>query len=219
MASDPANPPSSQPRGGDHVKAALIEAAAERLGEVGPKNLSVRDVAARAGVNHGQVHHYFGGKRGLLEAAIRSLAKAHYERSLALAGGRAIPRALSLTEDRPYFRALCQAVMDDDLALVTGVDRDEEISVPLRVLGALRDRYPDRDDLQIRVRFAAMAAMQLGWVAFDKLLLESAEVAPEEAEIFEQSLRDAMERMFDQAFEELEAVPLAPRSARTPPQV
>ena len=32
---------------------------------------AARHLAERAGVNHGQVHHYFGGKRGLLEAAMR----------------------------------------------------------------------------------------------------------------------------------------------------
>ena len=120
-ASDATSP--EKATGSDAVKAALIQAAGELLGEVGPRGVSVRDIAQRAGVNHGQIHHYFGGKRGLLEAAIRHLARGHYAHSLELAGGGPIPPPLSLSEDRPYFRALCQSVMDGDLELVRAVER------------------------------------------------------------------------------------------------
>ena len=48
-------------RGECAVRTALLEAACDMLAEVGPKSLSVRRLAERAGVNHGQIHHYFGG--------------------------------------------------------------------------------------------------------------------------------------------------------------
>ena len=47
----------------------LIDAAADLLGEVGPRAMTVRSIAQRVGVNHGLIHHYFGGKQPLLEAA------------------------------------------------------------------------------------------------------------------------------------------------------
>ena len=104
-------------RGSAAVKAALIAAAADMLGEVGPRNISVRDVADRAGVNHGQIHHYFGGKRGLLEAAMQHLAREHFDHAMALQGDGAYPPPLSLAEDVRYWRAIAQAVIEGDLEL------------------------------------------------------------------------------------------------------
>jgi AcrR family transcriptional regulator len=195
--SEVAPSPGSRIKGSEAVKTALIQAAADMLGEVGPKSLSVRDLAERAGVNHGQVHHYFGGKRGLLEAAMRHLAKGHFQHSLELSGGGALPPPLSLTEDRAYFRALCQSVMDGDTELVMTVDRDDEVSVPLRVLRHLRETHPESDDLNVRARFAAHVAMQLGWFAFEELLLLISEVEPGEEDAFRERVKQSMQRLTD----------------------
>ncbi|MDG2049167.1 MAG: TetR/AcrR family transcriptional regulator [Myxococcota bacterium] len=178
------------------VRRALIEATADLLGEVGPKSLSVRQIADRAGVNHGQIHHYFQGKRGLLEAALRNLAKAHFDDSLERAGGDAIPPPLSLGEDRRYFRALCQAVMDDDLDLIRTVDADHEISVPIRVLRELEARKPDVDPLEVKALFALGAAAELGWVAFEKLILLAAEVDEPDEEAFRKIIKRLMAEKF-----------------------
>lgn len=163
-------------RGGDAVRAALVEAAAEMLGDVGPASLSVREIARRAGVNHGQVHHYFGSKRALLEAAMRKLAQDHFENATRLAGGGPIPPALSLAEDPIYWRAVCQTVMEGDLDLAR-IEVDEGISVPRRALRALRKlRGVAPDDEDFKARFAAGVALQLGWVAFEEFVLLVADV-------------------------------------------
>jgi AcrR family transcriptional regulator len=188
-------------KGSESVRSALIEAAAEMLGEIGPKSLTVRDLAERAGVNHGQIHHYFGGKRGLLVAAMRHLAEQHYARSVELADGGELPPPLSLLEDRAYFRALGQSVMDGDLDLVMTVDADDEVSVPRHVLRSLRASHPDVSDLDLRANFAILAATQLGWVAFEELILLIAEVRPGDADDFREHVKRAMKRMFDAAFD------------------
>ncbi len=196
-----AEPTASRTRGSAAVRMALIEAAAEMLGEVGPKSLTVRDLADRAGVNHGQVHHYFGGKRGLLEAAIRHLAERHFANAVELTGDGDYPPPLSMSEDRAYFRALCQSVMDGDLELVKTVDDDDTVSVPRRVLRKLRASHPGSDDLDVRASFAALAAMQLGWIAFEELMFLNAEVARDERDRFRERVKIAMQRMIDQAIE------------------
>ena len=55
-------------RGGDGVEQALLAAAARLLTEEGPEALSVRRVAAEAGVSAMGVYSRFGGKQGLVEA-------------------------------------------------------------------------------------------------------------------------------------------------------
>ncbi|MFK7896255.1 MAG: TetR family transcriptional regulator [Myxococcota bacterium] len=161
----------SSVRGSDAVKTALIEAACDMLGEVGPRALSIRNVAERAGVNHGQIHHYFGGKRGLLRAAMASLAAEHWENALARSGGDPVPPPLSLEEDARYWQAICRSVIEGDLDLAR-VAMDEGVSVPQRAFSMIRDKNQiGEDDLEAKAKFAYLVVGQLGWVAFEEYLM------------------------------------------------
>ena len=63
-------------RGRRAVRTALVEAAVDLFADHG--DASVRAVASRAGVNHGLVHHYLGGKSGLRSAVLERLSTAIY---------------------------------------------------------------------------------------------------------------------------------------------
>ena len=62
------------------LRRALLTAAAEAITETGVANLSMRDLARRAGVSHAAPTHHFGDKAGLLTAlaieGFEQLAKA-----------------------------------------------------------------------------------------------------------------------------------------------
>jgi AcrR family transcriptional regulator len=64
----------AKPIGKDEVSAAVLEAASRLFAEKGPAATSIREVAARAGVNHGLLHRHFGSKRQLLAATLQYLA-------------------------------------------------------------------------------------------------------------------------------------------------
>jgi TetR/AcrR family transcriptional regulator, repressor for neighboring sulfatase len=64
----------AKPLGKDEVVAAVLAAAGELFAEKGPAATSIREVAARAGVNHGLLHRHFGSKRQLLAATLQHLA-------------------------------------------------------------------------------------------------------------------------------------------------
>jgi AcrR family transcriptional regulator len=64
----------AKPSGKDEVIAAVLEAAGELFAEKGPAATSIREVAARAGVNHGLLHRHFGSKHQLLAATLQNLA-------------------------------------------------------------------------------------------------------------------------------------------------
>jgi AcrR family transcriptional regulator len=185
-------------RGSDAVKAALIKAASELLAEVGPRALSIRNVADRAGVNHGQIHHYFGGKRGLLRAAISWLANEHWNRARARDGDDLLPPALSLSEDTRYWRATSQVVMDGDMELAR-IEIDEDISVPRHALHALQLRAGIADDdIAFKARFAAIAALQLGWVAFEDFMMLVADVPESQRESLRTEVKSIVERLTGQ---------------------
>ena len=52
---------------------ALIDAAIAAIGDRGTLDVTVSDIAGRAGVSTALAHHYFGNKEKLLEATMRSL--------------------------------------------------------------------------------------------------------------------------------------------------
>jgi len=61
----PSNPP---PYHHGNLRPALLRAAVEVIGEVGPAAMSMREVARRAGVSHTAAMYHFGDKAGLLTA-------------------------------------------------------------------------------------------------------------------------------------------------------
>lgn len=62
-----ASAPPRQYHHGD-LRRALLAAATEAISEVGPAQLSLRDLARRVGVSHAAPTHHFGDKAGLLTA-------------------------------------------------------------------------------------------------------------------------------------------------------
>lgn len=154
----------------------LIQAAAELLGEVGPRAMSVRAVAERAGVNHGLVHHYFGGKDGLLRAAMRQLVEEHAEFARAKSGGSPVPAPLALTNDQRYLRAVVRSVLDDEMELAR-MELTAGVSVPRGALRhALEMRKMPAADAETKALLAISMAMEMGWAALEPFLFAVAEV-------------------------------------------
>ena len=76
---------STRPYHHGDLRVALLAAAAAEITDVGPAAMSVRRVAARAGVSHTAAAHHFGDRRGLLTALATDGHRALAE---ALAGAR-----------------------------------------------------------------------------------------------------------------------------------
>ncbi|MGI9592479.1 MAG: TetR/AcrR family transcriptional regulator [Myxococcota bacterium] len=72
----PGRPAGGQPGEGQE---ALLQAARELMAEKGLPQLTVREVAERAGVQPALVSYYFGGKQGLLQALTREVAASMVE--------------------------------------------------------------------------------------------------------------------------------------------
>ena len=168
------------PKGREAVEAALVAAAADVLAEEGPRNAGLRDIARRANVNHGQVHHYFGSKDALLRAAMRHLAHEHFENATARAGGGPIPPPLSLGEDDHYWQAIIRLVLDGELDIAT-TELDEDVSVPRRALRSVADTLGmDTPDVDLKGRVAASVALQLAWAALEPFVFAVIDVADDE---------------------------------------
>lgn len=172
-------------------EAKLIAAAAELLGEVGPRTMSVRAIADRAGVNHGLVHHYFGGKDGLLRAAMHHLVQEHAEFARQQSGGSPLPAPLALSNDQRYLRAVVRSVLDDEMELAQ-MELTAGVSVPRGALQhALEMRKMPAADAQTKALLAISMAMEMGWAVLEPFLFAVAEVDDaEEQETVRELARD-----------------------------
>jgi AcrR family transcriptional regulator len=167
-------------RSREAAEQALIAAAAELLGEIGPRATSVRDIAARAGVNHGLVHHYFGGKDGLLREGMKRLVHEHHEFATQRSVGGIVPVPLGLTGDQRYLRAVARCVLDGEMGLAR-TELDEGVSVPNQALVALTEHHQLREPtLAMKAELALAAATEMGWAALEPFLFLVAGVRPNE---------------------------------------
>ena len=71
---------------------ALIDAAISAVGERGSLNVTVSEIAGRAGVSSALAHHYFGPKEDLLFATMRQLLKDLGRDSAVALGKASTPR-------------------------------------------------------------------------------------------------------------------------------
>lgn len=167
---------STRRRSRERVEDALIAAAAELLGEVGPRAVSVRTIAERAGVNHGLVHHYFGGKAELLRAAMARLVEEHRDFAKEKSGGRAVPAPLALAEDQRYLRAVVRAVLDGDDELAT-MELSTGYSIPRAALEHLATkRRMLEPDIETKAQVAMEMALEMGWAALEPFILAVVDV-------------------------------------------
>jgi AcrR family transcriptional regulator len=174
----------------DRAVVALVAAATELFAARGPDGVSLREIAARAGLNYGLIHQYVGSKDDLL-ALVIAQSTANTAARFAEADG--VDEALELLQgpvggDRPYPRLLAWAILQGrDPAELAGP------SPALPRLIAMLPRPEVSDDLMDdpRLRAAAIAALTLGWSLFGAFVLKAAEldeVALDEAQAAVQSL-------------------------------
>jgi AcrR family transcriptional regulator len=125
----------TKPRGREQVRSAVLTATSALVAERGPDGFSVRDIAARAGVNHALVHRHFGTKADVLEqmlaadadAVVGAVVEAGLPTSGA-AGADVVAELLDLLAARPsYWRTLVHAVLDSPEAALPGTASTTEL--------------------------------------------------------------------------------------------
>ena len=170
----------------------LITAAAELLGEIGPRTVSVRMIAERAGVNHGLVHHYFGGKDGLLQAAMSRLVADHATYARERSKGDPLPAPLALVDDPSYLRAIVRAVLDGELELAR-TEITEGVSVPRQALAYIaKSQGVDTPSIDLKARVAIGMAVEMGWAALEPFIFA---VTDSESLEDQEALRRAARRL------------------------
>ena len=181
-------------KGRKNVEKKLINSAAELVGSIGPNQLSIRDIADHAGVNHAQIHHYFGGKQGLLEATYKQLAFEHMEQ---LERRNVNPdnlgeEALSDITDN-YFKAIIRAVLDDKMDLVriqidAGYSMSRKTLAELTKLSGLK-----KPTAEIKAAVALVMALEFGLASMKDYIKEVLKISDKDLPVFMNLFYEARE--------------------------
>lgn len=184
-------------RSRQRVEQDLISAAADLLGEVGPRAVTVRMIAERAGVNHGLIHHYFGGKAELLKAAMTRLVEEHRDYAKEKSGGDALPAPLALVGDQRYLRAVVRAVLDGEHELAV-TEIETGYSIPRGALDHLTaQRQLNEPDIQTKAEVAMGMALEMGWASLEPFIMAVANILDSEID----EVRDIVRRQRNRAID------------------
>lgn len=189
VASEPATkrprkqaaPPRTPPKGADEVREALIKAALHLLPRKGPGGVSGRDLAERAKVNYGLLHHYFGTKQAVFNEAILRMRAEFIERH-----GTAGTRELVLDQQDPFLRTIVWTSLIDPKVykpVRDGLMADQQ-------LAALRNGLPDSTpEAALKARAMLLQAAQFGLATNLSMLFEIFRVDADERDAVEVELR------------------------------
>jgi|TARA_B110000438_G_scaffold58393_1_gene58452 AcrR family transcriptional regulator len=181
-------------KGRTNVEKALINSASELVGSIGPNQLSIRDIAEHAGVNHAQIHHYFGGKQGLLEATYKQLAFEHVEqlKRRNIGPGNLSTEPLSEITDN-YFKALIRAVLDGQMDLVR-VQVNSNLSMSKKVLAQLSElKGVKKPTAEMKAAVALVMVVEFGLAAMKPYIQEVLDISNTEMNDFYQIFFEARE--------------------------
>jgi AcrR family transcriptional regulator len=172
-----------QPKGRDEVVQALIEAAAVLFAERGVSGVSLREIAAQAGVNHGLIHRHFGSKENLRKKTQEYLAKnirddiGTPDNLIDLLG-----RAEMAVQKNPLFwKVMARSFLDGT------VEGDVQSEFPfvrdfIDAVGGAQEQGLITLDLDPRYIVAGICAYGLGMRAFERYIMEAAGLGDEPAE-------------------------------------
>ena len=164
--------PPDNPVGKDQVVAATLAAAAELFAERGPAATSIRDIAARAKVNHGLVYRHYGAKDRMVGAVLEHLGASLTERVAAGAPGTEIDQMLD-QQTRVMVRALLDGYPVGQLQTrFPGVAMLLDEAIP---------RFDDEREARLAV--ANAVALQLGWRLFGPFLRAAAGIEGNEQDV------------------------------------
>ena len=172
-------------KGRQNVEKKLIESAAVLVGSIGPNQLTIRDIADHAGVNHAQIHHYFGGKDGLLIATYKLLAFEHVEQLQRrnVSPDNMIKEPLSEITNN-YFRAVIRAVLDNRMDLVR-VQVDSDLSMSKKTLDQLvKLKNKKKPTAEMKAAIALIMVVEFGLASMKPYIMEVLDINEQDMKKF-----------------------------------
>lgn len=188
-----------KPKGRKDIVAAVLEAADGMFATKGPDAVTVRDVAARANVNHALIHRHFGTKQELLRQVISDHAK-DFERAASHAGSPADAASdvFDVINSRPAIARIFAHLVLNGHPPEEIVNRDEGTGQLAAMLmrASSAEGFVSRADPKISA--ALVTALSMGWCLFEDFLLYCVEYEGS-AEAARATVRELLKELIDYA--------------------
>jgi AcrR family transcriptional regulator len=177
-------------RGAAATREALVTAFLSLVAARGVAAVSVRDVAAAAGVNHGLVHRHFGSKDGLARAALERITARVFDEAKPGLSARSFA---ALAEDPTVPLVVARACLDGPADLLAGAAPPaSRLTALVAPMGRLLARLGFDADAHV-VNGLGTCAL-LGWFVFRPLLAQGYGLPPDADEQVER-LVAALDRL------------------------
>jgi AcrR family transcriptional regulator len=152
------------PHGPEQVVRAVVEVATEQFARHGYGTVSLRQVAAEAGVNPGLVHRYIGSKDDVLRAVFDRFAYELEEGPHAIAGPPMSPEVWRLLDTQ--HRIIAHLTLEG-----YDISRFKTASPVVDLILSTIHEGVEVDDRTARIRALQILALGLGWRMFESFLL------------------------------------------------
>jgi len=158
----------------------MLAAAAQLFIERGPSNVTVRDIAARAGVSHTLVHAYLGTKEDVLIAVLTRGDRAIKESADVLPGLRDAVRSMlgELRHRQPqHLRTMTSVALSDVPYERLGAGFPSIVALRERAdleFGRADKRRSRRLEIAPNFLVAALVALAVGWGSVEEYLVPAA---------------------------------------------
>jgi AcrR family transcriptional regulator len=162
-----------KPAGAAEIRQAVTEAAERLFRERSPADVTLREIAAEAGVNHSLLYRYFRTKEAILASVFYNVVANIRANFIEAPEGRAALREVQYLHDAPgYARALAWAILEGtnlDL-LFTDPDADGEPREEPTSAAPLKQPRSDTE-IDSRVVVASFLVLAMGWDLYEPYLL------------------------------------------------
>ena len=193
--SKPASSPSRTRQSRDETTTAILDAAEDLFSRRDPNQVTIREIAEKAGVTHPLVHQYVGSKQDILDAVITRGAPQRQELMAEHPDLReAVPLLIAdIVSRRTHSRAVLRSAMD-------GVDYasfEDRVDTGRMLLGLAnesvaqgRPRPQPSGAMDPRIVMAAMTALAYGWVGAQDWLVKIFDLEGEDPAELQRQIAD-----------------------------
>ena len=167
----------------EQTTAEILDAAQELFAERNPSDVTVRDIAERAGVTHALVHLYLGGKADLLRAVLTRNESAMLAASAAdsdLMKATSLMLRHGLNESRSYLRLVVRSALggmpfDRTSGRFEATERLVELAMQAADSATPAERAAK--PLDPRLVIACVVTLTIGWAATQSWVLPATGLA------------------------------------------
>jgi len=168
--------PRGRPRLDDQLIPQILDAAERLFAGHGPVNVSIRDIAAEAGLPHSAIYRYFESKDEVLrQVLIRGRTRQREHEAEGRQVGRTTEGALDwiMANNRAYALLVARLALEGATTSSLGIDPGE--TVAQQTLAVVEDGYPFelRTDHDPRMVVAAVMALTIGWVTAEEWIIDA----------------------------------------------